>query len=161
MTVAFTCPCGKALRAESVYVGRWVKCPQCGNSVQVPQAAGAEPAEPVGGAAPPDQAAFGGSATRVPCGLAIASLIISLVGAFFVPVTLCFSPVIVLAICAGVVAIVLGIIARKQIARDPNLTGAGMALAGLIVGITDVALGVIAIGIAVACILFFVTYSRW
>lgn len=35
----------------------------------------------------------------------------------------------------GPIAVVVGIIARREIAREPNLTGRGLALAGIILGI--------------------------
>jgi len=37
-------------------------------------------------------------------------------------------------IILGIVAVVLGVLARKEIAAEPRLSGAGMALAGIITG---------------------------
>lgn len=53
-------------------------------------------------------------------GLAIASLVLSCLGISCVP--------------CSVLGIVCGHLARSQIRKDPNFTGGGIALAGLIVG---------------------------
>lgn len=55
-------------------------------------------------------------------GLAIASLVVSIAGL----VVCCGLP--------GVVGAIMGHVARKQIKEQPNQTGEGMALAGIIVG---------------------------
>jgi len=39
MTIAFSCACGKAMKAKADYAGRKVKCPQCGNVTTIPQTA--------------------------------------------------------------------------------------------------------------------------
>ncbi|HWY87860.1 MAG TPA: hypothetical protein VNX28_14105 [Gemmataceae bacterium] len=38
MTIAFSCACGKAMKAKAAYAGRKVKCPQCGSVTTIPQA---------------------------------------------------------------------------------------------------------------------------
>ncbi len=55
-------------------------------------------------------------------GLAVASLIVSVVG------FLCFG------VITGPIGIVLGVVARGRIDRDPTLKGRGLATAGIIVG---------------------------
>ena len=63
-------------------------------------------------------------------GLAIASLVLGIVGLVAVPVI------------ASVLAIVLGIKAHGELARDPALAGEGMAKAGVILGWIGIALAV-------------------
>ncbi len=40
MSIAFTCPCGKPLRAAAEYAGRGVKCPNCGKTLTIPSRSG-------------------------------------------------------------------------------------------------------------------------
>lgn len=64
-------------------------------------------------------------------GLAIASLAVSVAGIF---------------VCcglSGIVGAILGHVSRKQIREQPNQTGEGMALAGIIVGWVSFALAVV------------------
>ncbi len=64
-------------------------------------------------------------------GLAQASLVLGIIGLFINP-------------CA-ILAIILGAVAIKQMGKDTNITGRGMAVAGLAFGILVVMLWVIAI----------------
>ena len=65
-------------------------------------------------------------------GLAIASLVLS-----------CLSVVPLPGPLGAVLGIVFGHIARRQISNDPNMRGAGVALAGLIVGYVFLAIVVL------------------
>ncbi len=56
---------------------------------------------------------------------------------------------ILFGIILGVVAVVLGVMARKEIAADPNLAGDGMALAGIITGAIGAVLAVVLIALGV------------
>jgi|WetSurMetagenome_2_1015567.scaffolds.fasta_scaffold52282_1 hypothetical protein len=127
MTVDFECKCGKALRAESKFAGRLVKCPQCGENVQVPQVAGGDPLAP----APVAVQAPAPAEPQV-CGLAKGSLICGIIGIFCAQFVL------------GVIAIVLGVMARKKIARTPGLLGESKATAGIVLGVIDIIIGIIA-----------------
>ena len=74
-------------------------------------------------------------------GLAVASLVLALVGIFVCPV-----------VCS-IAALVVGYKARRKLQADPNLEGEGLAKAGVIIGWVGVALGVIAVvGIIVALV---------
>jgi len=64
-------------------------------------------------------------------GMAIASMVCSLVG-------LCIAGIIL-----GLVGIILGIISLGRIKKNPNLKGKGMALTGIIVGAFEVLLYII------------------
>jgi len=66
-------------------------------------------------------------------GKAVAALVCGLGGLVVAPVIL------------SVVAIVLGIMARKECDADPTLGGRGMATAGLVIGIATVVIGLLAI----------------
>ena len=56
---------------------------------------------------------------------------------------------ILFGIILGVVAVVLGTMARKEIAADPNLEGDGLALAGIITGAIGAVLAVVLIAAGV------------
>lgn len=64
--------------------------------------------------------------TSGPPGIAIASLVIGLVGVMFG--LFCGAPV------PGIIAIILGIIALRQMKTAPNSTGRGLAIAGIVLG---------------------------
>ncbi|HEX5273050.1 MAG TPA: hypothetical protein VFW33_21280 [Gemmataceae bacterium] len=58
MPIAFSCPCGRALRVKDELAGRRVKCPACGEALTVPSVQAAAEGEPApqtdlwGGATP-------------------------------------------------------------------------------------------------------------
>ena len=66
-----------------------------------------------------------------PPGLAIASLVIGLIGVMVG--LLCWMPV------PGIVAVILGIIALRQMKTNPNPTGRGLAIAGIVMGSVNLA----------------------
>ena len=79
--------------------------------------------------------------TPQPSGLAIASLAISLVSWFILPVI------------GGIVAVILGHSARSVIRRsNGEMSGGGMALAGLIIGYIQIVI----VSIAVLCVFYFI-----
>jgi hypothetical protein len=172
MTINFSCACGRKLSAPDELAGKQAKCPTCSSIVNVPltsQAPGEPPtlglapsaapqqpsapyaAQPVGynpqGYAaqtpPPPQYAPqyqqtgypgappypGAVAQQKTSGMAIASLISS----FF----------------CGPAGIILGFVALSQIKSNPQLTGKGLAIAGIILGFAGILFGII-YGIAVA-----------
>jgi uncharacterized membrane protein len=66
-------------------------------------------------------------------GLAIASMIIGIVGILFTVYGI-----------IGLIAVILGFVARSQIARNGQ-SGRGMALAGIILGFVGIVLGILGI----------------
>jgi hypothetical protein len=85
------------------------------------------PPPPPPQAATPSSSAGGTSGAPKTNGLAIASLVCGIVGCFWI---------------TGIVAIVLGFVARNQIEQSGE-QGAGMALAGIILGFVWLGLGII------------------
>jgi hypothetical protein len=142
-----SCPhCEQHILIDDAWAGQTINCPSCQKPFQVPAAeapvaseAPPPPVPPPGGlrinrpAAPPPpppsgaRAMPGGRPTYAAApavqprtsGLAIASLILSILGCFGL---------------TAIAAVICGHMARKRISRDPSLKGGGMALAGLIIG---------------------------
>ena len=110
--------------------------PSDGNNGSVPPPPPPPPPPPGGGYPPPPPPGYpapgGTGAQRSNNPLAIASLVVSLVG--LICCGLGFIP--------GIVGIVLGVIANKQIA-ETGQNGAGMAKAGIIIGAVVVVLSII------------------
>lgn len=101
MTLAINCTCGAHLELDDRFAGQTIQCPDCKKSLQAPSLT---------------------SPSQRTSGLALASLILALVGAFTVIGTLA--------------AVVLGVVALRQIARKPDqLTGRRFALAGMGAGV--------------------------
>jgi hypothetical protein len=101
MPVSLTCSCGVFLEVDDRFAGQTITCPDCGKPLQAP------PLEPL-----PQRTS----------GLALASLIGSLVGAFTVVVPF--------------VSALLGLAAVRQIARNrERLAGHNIALAGIVLGL--------------------------
>ena len=44
MPIAFTCSCGKVMKAKEAFAGRKIKCPQCDTLVRIPELESEEPA---------------------------------------------------------------------------------------------------------------------
>lgn len=65
-------------------------------------------------------------------GLAIASMVCGILSLVFFWVPL-------FGFLLGIIAVIFGAVAIRQIGRDPNLGGRGMAIAGLVCGIVGVA----------------------
>jgi hypothetical protein len=131
------CPhCGQHITLDDAWAGKSLNCPACQQLFIVPGTPAPAPAPANAGvrlshsSAPPPpppppgprpQAARPGAmrqpagATRT-SGLAITSLILSLTG------------------CLSLGGVICGHLARRQIRRDPSVTGNGLALTGLILG---------------------------
>jgi hypothetical protein len=137
---------------------RQLKCPKCGtvNTIAdggrpvcaacgfggapgaAPQAGAAPAAQPQWGAAPAGPAAWpapqggpaGYPAAQKTSGLAIGALICG-IAALCVPYA---------GLLIGIAAIILGVVARGKIKKDPTQKGEGMALTGLILGIVGLVL---------------------
>lgn len=88
------------------------------------------PAGPAPAAAPPPMPPPSAPTAARTSGLAIVSLVCGILGG-------CFGPL------ASIPAIITGHIARGRLKRDPSEKGSGMALAGLILGYTGLALAII------------------
>jgi len=97
MTLAINCTCGARLELDDRFAGQTIQCPDCQKPLQAPPLT---------------------SPLLRTSGVALASVILALVGAFTVIGT--------------IVAVILGVLALRQIARRPQqLTGRRFALAGV------------------------------
>jgi hypothetical protein len=140
MTIEFTCPyCGRKMNVAPQFAGQTGPCGQCGQTITIPGvgspfgASAAQPAQHV-------QQDLGENATvrmLLPVGRSIWAIAAGYFGLFAViPI---FAPV----------ALVLGIVAIRDIRRHPKRHGMGRAIFGLVMGlIFSVALIVVFIGIA-------------
>ncbi|MFB3891121.1 MAG: hypothetical protein ACE15C_03750 [Phycisphaerae bacterium] len=147
--IRFKCAlCGANIEAADQPAGGIVRCPDCGHETAVPDAqapgssggnaGAASPAEssPSQFFPPPQQYPYYNEADGRPHaeGTAIASFILGLMGmvCFFMPAY---------GVGLGAIAIFLGCLGRRAIARDPGrYKGVGIARAGIIFG----AIGIIA-----------------
>ena len=77
-------------------------------------------------------------------GMAIAAMVVSIVGAVSLMCTFCLMPLAVVALGGGITGTILGFVARRQI-RERGDAGDGMALAGVIVGLITSIIGLLAI----------------
>ncbi|UNK72316.1 DUF4190 domain-containing protein [Microbacterium sp. H1-D42] len=129
-------PYGQALNVQPGYV-------QPG----YPQPTYAQPGYVQPGYAQPTAYGYAGTPyapVRPTNGLAVASLICGIVGIFASP----FIFVFFLPVALPIAAVIMGHIARSQLRRNPQMTGSGMALTGLILGYIPIvlsALGLIAL----------------
>src|SRR2546423_14593459 len=102
MTLSLTCACGARLEIDDKFAGQPINCPDCQRALQAPAA----------------QAAGGGRRTS---GLALASILLALIGAFTIVGTLA--------------AAVLGVVALLRIARKRHPPARrGHAFAGILLG---------------------------
>ena len=122
--ITFNCPeCNSLLEVDESGAGRQVNCPQCFKPVQIPIAA---PRTAL--AAPPPVPST--AQPKTPAG-AIWSLVLGILGL----ICFCFGPL------AAIPAVICGHITLGRIKRsEGELTGNGMALAGLITGYVGIAL---------------------
>jgi hypothetical protein len=128
----FSCPhCGTHILCEAGYTGWQINCPACKQALVVPAPGMAAPAAAPGAARPPagqsspaPAAAVAGGGQQS-SGLALAALLLSIL---------------------GLPGIICGHIALGNIKQNPRLSGKGAALAGLIIGYIVLAAG-IAVGV--------------
>jgi hypothetical protein len=110
MTLTIDCTCGAHLEIDGRFAGQTIQCPDCQRALQVPTY------EPV--------------VVRT-SGLALASFMLALIGAFTVVGTLA--------------AVVLGALGLRAIAKNPGrLQGNGYALAGIVMGLLFTAVSLFA-----------------
>jgi hypothetical protein len=110
MALSLSCPCGATFEVEDTFAGQTVSCPECQASVKAPALHRGPPRT---------------------SGLAVASLVLALIGAFTVVGTLA--------------AVLLGLGALVSIGRSGGrLAGAGFAVFGLLLGVAFTGLTVFA-----------------
>jgi len=163
MPEQFACPrCGKVITVAFVHPESQVICPDCRIVVNDPVAGDRPwglPSEPVGGLAAPAPPAGGtagmpgGSApppAQKTSGMAVTSMILA-IGSL--PLACCYG----FGILTGIVALILGVVALKQIRRSRGaIRGRGMAKAGVI--ISSIFLVIMAV-LVIICIVYGVKFG--
>ncbi len=121
-----------------------VYCAKCGTQIDEGSAFCQNCGAAAPGAAAPPPPAAAPYVTAPPAaagtksnGLAVGSLVAGIVSFIFNPILL-----------VSIAAIVLGVIARGKIKKDPGLKGNGMATAGIILGVVSVVISIIVMAIA-------------
>ena len=114
MATAFTCShCQKQMQVEEHLAGQQVYCPSCGQTLTAP---GSPPT------APPGTLQYATTLRERRAGLAIASLVLGIVGFCTVGI-------------AGIVGVILGIVALVKASHEPQVDrGRGFAIAGIVTG---------------------------
>jgi Domain of unknown function (DUF4190) len=134
--IKFSClACGQHIVCDASESGRSMLCPSCNANLTVPhqmlqepEPSVSEPEAPASLVSPPPVPAASRPAPSRTSGLAIASLVCSLLS----PVT-----------CIGwLPGIICGHLAKARIRRDPSLEGNGLATAGLIIGYATFIFGI-------------------
>jgi Domain of unknown function (DUF4190) len=121
--IRFSClSCGQHIECDVTESGRSMLCPSCGANLTVPHVMESTLPPPVLDPDAVSAAAVAPQAAPRTSGLAVASLVCSLL-----------SPLICFCCLAGIVC---GHLARRAIRRNPMLTGQGVATAGLIISYT-------------------------
>lgn len=75
-------------------------------------------------------------------GMAVASMVVSIVSAVSLLCSFCFTLLGLISLVGGAVGLILGIVARRQI-RERGGRGDGLALAGIITGAITAAIGIL------------------
>jgi hypothetical protein len=119
MPIEFTCPyCGWAVQVAAQYAGQTGPCRQCGQTITVPRAG-----SPFGQSSPmPDLGDSAAMRMLLPVGRSIWAIA---AGYFGLLAVLCFP---------APIALVLGILAVRDIRLHPNRHGMGRAVFGLVMG---------------------------
>ena len=140
LDIHFRCPCGAVLSAPEDKANTRVACGQCSRILVVPRV-------PVAAGISADDEIELPTAQEVPAseelemeekvkppmsGMAVASLVLGLVGPFLG----------LLALVAGVLALIFGGVALRSIKQSPFVRGKGTAIAGIVLGVIDILLGV-------------------
>lgn len=123
MTIRFTCPhCGLTTDVSEQYLGRSGPCAQCGTTVTVTSAE-----SPFASSVPPDLGQNAVTRMLLPVGRSGLAIAAGYAGLFSL---LCFP---------APIALILGILAIRDIRRHPEKHGMGRAVFGLVMGILGTA----------------------
>jgi Domain of unknown function (DUF4190) len=117
----FSCPaCGRDVLGDTSHVGTEIVCPLCNASIVVPNEAAGSADVSTSTDIPPPWTGYIGTTAQRTSGLAIASLVCSLLS---------------LITCVGwLPGIICGHLAKSRIRRNSALKGSGLATAGLVIG---------------------------
>ncbi len=133
MADAFTCPhCQKQMQVEDHLAGQQVFCPSCGQTLTAP----GSPSQ-----APPETLQYASGSRERRAGLAIASLILGIVG-------FCTGGL------AGIVGVILGIVTLAKASSEPQVDrGKGLAIAGIVTGAVSLLSSLIVLPMMIAILL--------
>ena len=123
MSILFTCPhCGLQTNVPEQYAGRSGPCAECGQQITVPPLAGpAGPGTPF--RPPPDIGEDPAVRMLIPVGRSGLAIAAGYAGLFaLIP-------------CLAPIALVLGILAIRDLKRHPDKHGMGRAIFGVVMGI--------------------------
>lgn len=116
-----SCPhCQQHVLADDAWAGNAIDCPHCRKAFTIPAPPGATLPPPAAARSQPSTQPPGPASTsKRTSGLAIASLVLALLGCFGI---------------TALAAVICGHLARRKMRADESLGGRGLALAGLIIG---------------------------
>ncbi len=126
MAIVLRCECGNEFKSREENAGRPARCPVCQRDRVVPEAK-----------LPPDAelAQFGDDRHSQTSGKAIASQILGLCSFFGCCLIQHVPPIIVVAVCIGVLAIILGVLGLGDINNPKKgVAGKGKAITGIVLG---------------------------
>ncbi len=140
MATSFTCPhCQKQMQVEDHLAGQQVSCPSCSQTLTAP---GSPPT------APPGTLQYATTLRERRAGLAIASLVLGVVG-------FCTAGV------AGIVGVILGIVALVKAANEPQVDrGRGFAIAGIVTGALSLLSSLMVLPLMIAVLLPSLSQAR-
>ena len=133
MATAFTCPhCQKQMQVEDHLAGQQVSCPSCSQTLTAPGSPRA---------APPGTLQYATTLRERRAGLAIASLVLGIVGFCTVGI-------------AGIVGVILGIVALVKASNEPQVDrGRGFAIAGIVTGAVSLLSSIMVVPMMIAMLL--------
>ncbi len=140
MAAAFTCPyCRKQMQVEDHLAGQQVYCPSCGQTMTAP---GTPPT------VPPETLQYASGFRERRTGLAIASLVLGIVGFCTVGI-------------AGIVGVILGIVALVKASNEPQVDrGKGFAIAGIVTGAVSLLSSITVVPMMIAILLPSLSQAR-
>ncbi|MCH8968537.1 MAG: DUF4190 domain-containing protein [Planctomycetes bacterium] len=140
MATAFTCPhCQKQMQVEDHLAGQQVSCPSCSQTLTAP---GSPPT------APPGTLQYATTLRERRAGLAIASLVLGIVGFCTVGI-------------AGIVGVILGIVALVKASNEPQVDrGRGFAIAGIVTGAVSLLSSIMVVPIMISILLPSLSQAR-
>jgi len=159
MPIPFVCPhCGRHTNVPDEYAGRTGPCAECDRQVTIPAAEGGWKCPRCGAPMTMDAAgcrqcgaAFRGGTAGEDLGESAAIRMLIPVGRSFLAIAAGYAGLFAVLIFPAPIALILGILAVRDIRRNPKKHGMGRAIFGIVMGVIgSVALLLAIIGLVVA-----------